>query len=602
VQSAVPPAPVDVRRPERGGERALPAPATGSADRQPITAREVIVACVGACLLSIGMNWPIAAHLGSHIGEDLGDPVRTAWQLAWQGHAVLHHPLHLWNANAFWPHRETFAFSDSLLGYLPASLIGHGPVAALVRYNLLFLFAYALCFVGAYLLARELGVRRWAAVVAGAAFAYAPFRLSMNGHLHVISSGGIPLVLFLLLRGYRRGSARTVLAGWLVAAWQLTLGFTLGLQLGYLLLVLVAIAAVVWLRRGRPRLPRPAVVATGVGVIVVAAVVAFQARPLLQVARDYPNAHRAGGEIAHYSAPPKAFLSAPPEDRLWGSATASVRHTLNTPNEQNQFPGIAVVMLAIVGVGAGTVYSRRLRAGIAIAVFVLAVTALGYGVLNGDLTYRLLHHAPGWAGVRTPGRLATLSSLGLALLAAAGVHRIAAAASGTLRRRRARVASAAPAVIACVAAAAVLAEGLGTVPNPAVPPVPAGLAAVPAPQLPLPTNPAFDRGYQYWSTGRFQPIVNGVATFSFTSQNKLRQAMNAFPNVRSVELLRRMGVRTVILHLDIHRLPIPLKWLAPHPRYARLAAAKSVASLPLTMTRHGSYIVYALEPLPGAGS
>ena len=93
----------------------MPAPATGSADRQPITVREVVVACVGACLLSVGMNWPIAAHLGSHIGEDLGDPVRTAWQLAWQGHAVLHHPLHLWNANAFWPHRETFAFSDSLL-------------------------------------------------------------------------------------------------------------------------------------------------------------------------------------------------------------------------------------------------------------------------------------------------------------------------------------------------------------------------------------------------------------------------------------------------------------------------------------------------------
>ena len=35
--------------------------------------------------------------------------------------------------------------------------------------------------------------------------------------MHVISSGGIPLALFLLLRGYRRGSAATILAGWLVA-------------------------------------------------------------------------------------------------------------------------------------------------------------------------------------------------------------------------------------------------------------------------------------------------------------------------------------------------------------------------------------------------
>ena len=55
------------------------------------------------------------------------------------------------------------------------------------------------------------------------------------GHLHVISSGGIPLALFLLLRGYRRGSRGLVLAGWLVSAWQISLGFTLGLQFAYLL-------------------------------------------------------------------------------------------------------------------------------------------------------------------------------------------------------------------------------------------------------------------------------------------------------------------------------------------------------------------------------
>ena len=55
------------------------------------------------------------------------------------------------------------------------------------------------------------------------------------GHLHVISSGGIPLALFLLLRGYRRCSRGLVLAGWLVSAWQVSLGFTLGLQYAYLL-------------------------------------------------------------------------------------------------------------------------------------------------------------------------------------------------------------------------------------------------------------------------------------------------------------------------------------------------------------------------------
>ena len=43
-------------------------------------------------------------------------------------------------------------------------------------------------------------------IAAGVAFAYAPYRVTEAGHLHVIPSGGIPLALFLLFRGYRRGS------------------------------------------------------------------------------------------------------------------------------------------------------------------------------------------------------------------------------------------------------------------------------------------------------------------------------------------------------------------------------------------------------------
>ena len=103
------------------------------------------------------------------------------------------------------------------------------------------------------------------------------------GHLHVISSGGIPLALFLLLRGYRRRSRGLVLAGWLVSAWQISLGFTLGLQYAYLLAVLALVALAYWWRgrlrpsldaaRGagsarRPLIPRTLLAVTVVGVAV----------------------------------------------------------------------------------------------------------------------------------------------------------------------------------------------------------------------------------------------------------------------------------------------------------------------------------------------
>src|SRR5205814_2476208 len=60
--------------------------------------------------------------------------------------------------------------------------------------------------------------------------------------------GGIALALFLLLRGYRRSSRVTVLGGWLVSAWQVSLGFTLGLQYCYLLAVIGLVAVVWWAR------------------------------------------------------------------------------------------------------------------------------------------------------------------------------------------------------------------------------------------------------------------------------------------------------------------------------------------------------------------
>src|SRR3954469_12624888 len=196
------------------------------------------------------MHWPLPLHIGRDVPRDLGDPLPQAWQGAWGGHALLPPPLGFFQANVFWPLKNSLAFSDALAGYSPAGLIGSGPHAAIVRYDLLFLFAYALAFFGAYLLARELGAGRVGAFVASAAFAYAPWRLEQDGHLHVLSSGGIPLALFFLVRGYRRGNRWLVLAGWIVAAWQVSLGFTLGIQLAYLL-ALLAVGAGVWAwRRG----------------------------------------------------------------------------------------------------------------------------------------------------------------------------------------------------------------------------------------------------------------------------------------------------------------------------------------------------------------
>ncbi|MFN2467648.1 MAG: hypothetical protein ABR521_05885, partial [Gaiellaceae bacterium] len=184
--------------------------------------RELTLLALAAVAAAVAMHWPLVLHLGQDVPKDLGDPLSQAWQVAWGGHALANQPLDYFQANQFWPLRDSLAFSDALIGYAPAGMVGEGFEAAIARYDVLFLFAYALAFAGAHLLGRELGLGPLAAAVAGAAYAYAPWRLEQDGHMHVISSGGIPLSLFLLVRGYRSGRPGLVVAGWAVAAWQLS--------------------------------------------------------------------------------------------------------------------------------------------------------------------------------------------------------------------------------------------------------------------------------------------------------------------------------------------------------------------------------------------
>jgi hypothetical protein len=552
----------------------------GNAAGSPLRlVREALLAALTGIGLAIVMTWPLVLHLGTEIGKDLGDPLLETWQVAWIGHALLETPLDLWQANTFWPFKDTLAFSDALVGYAPAALVAQAsPHAALVVYNLLFLGAYGLAFLGAYLLARELGAGWIGAAAAGVAFAYAPWKLAQNGHLHVLSSGAIPLALFLLLRGYRRRSAGLVLGGWLVTAWQMTLGFTLGLQLAYLLVVLAVIAMVAVAARAVPVPDRRVVVATGVGIAVFAIATGFMARPYLRVIDAHPEARRTPAYVESFSPELRSFLAAPAESWLLAGPTLRARAPLAAPEEMSLFPGFAISLLALVGV-LGSVFPRRLRVGLAVAVLVCAALSLGVRDVSGVEKYLtpyrfLFDFAPGWDGVRTPGRINNLTSLGLALLAGAGLCVI-------LRALRSRVGGLSTAVgLALVVV--ILVEGLGPLAHPRVPIPPAVMRVAASPQFHLP--PDDDLLYSYWSTAGFPKIVNGAGGFDPDAYDRLRKDVTGFPDARSVETLRKLGVKTVLVHPE-HTPGTP--WEG--------APTKSIAGLRLTRERVDGVVLFRLR-------
>jgi hypothetical protein len=513
---------------------------------------------VGA-LLAVVLTWPLLRDLTTVVPQDTGDPLGQAWFLSWPGQALLASPLGLFTGavfegNTFYPAEPSAAFSDSLLGYFPAALVGDGVTAAVVRYDLVFLFAYALAFAAAALLARELGCRPAAAAVAGAAFAWAPWRMTHNGHLNVLSTGGVALTVFLLVSGYRRGRPWQVVAGWAAAAWQISLGFALGIWFAYFLAALAALSAATWLRLGRPALPGPLVRATAVGGALFLVVTALMVRPYLRILAQDPDATRGREEVVFYSPPLRSLLAAPGESRVWGQATAFARDTLPWAPEQALFPGLLAVVLAIIGLrwrGA----TPGLRIGLFVGTALLVLLSLGFSLLGGALYAPLFDYAPGWSGLRTPGRLAFLWSLGLALLAAFGAQRVVDATRTALQRARRpeRACRALAAAVGVALAALVAYEGSPRLPLVAVPQPPAALADAVGPRLHLPSDSLHDTAYMLWSTAGYPQIANGSASYTPATLEQLRAATAGFPDAASVQVLRDVGIRTVVVHRD--RLP-----------------------------------------------
>ena len=513
--------------------------------------------------------------LASSVPGHARDPQLLSWVLAWPGHAVTN-GKNLWDANIFAPSRNSFAFTDALLGYLPFSLIGEGPVAAVVRYNVVLLFAFALAFAGTWVLVRQLGLGRAAALVAAIAFAFNPWRLSQLNHLQILSSGGIPLALAMLARGHGvhlrtgRGPVRPgwALAGWATAAWHVSLGFGLGLQLAYVLAICTAVAGVRMLvraQRGHGWPPRRLLAANGIGLVLFLGTAGVLAQPYLMAVEDHPHARRSIGEIEFWSPTASSLLIAPESSWLWGRYTADRRAEIQGLNEKALFPGLAVTTLAVVGLVLPGPWSRRRTVLLAGSVVVIVVVALGTQGPFGGRGFRLVYDwFPGYQGIRTPGRLVTTAWLGLALLAAHGVTVLTRELGGLSALRDAAAGRALAVGLAFGLSSLVLLEGLDTVEQTPLRPAPAiALAELAQPVMVLPSEDEFDEQVMRWSTAGFPEVVNGVSGFPTAEQTELREAAARLPDPIALERLRRSGVRTLVLLNDV----------LPGSRYAGAALA-----------------------------
>jgi len=284
------------------------------------------------------MTWPLVRSLDRFV-SDPGDPYLTAWILHWDWRQFFRDPLHLFDANIFYPARLALAFSENLFG---AALFGFPLYAAgfppITVANVILLLGMASSGFGAWALAREMTGDAAASVVAGLFYAFVPFRFSHLPHVQMQWGAFLPLFLLYLWRFLEQGRWRDLALYALFFAWNAIASVYYGV-FGVFALVVTLGLELTRRRAWNTALPRRIAAATGASLL---AILPF-ALPYFRASRLY-RFRREIGEVFFFSASPKAFLSAGFRSKVYAGLTARFASP-----EADLFFGLVVPALAVVG-------------------------------------------------------------------------------------------------------------------------------------------------------------------------------------------------------------------------------------------------------------
>jgi hypothetical protein len=482
--------------------------------------------------LAVLHTWPLAAGLTSWSRLDNADTALNAWILAWDAHQLPRDPLHLFDANIFYPEPRTLAFSEHMIvqGVLGLPLFALGWSAVTV-YNVLVLAGFALSGLAMAIVAERWTGSRRAGLVAGIAYAFNAHTLVRFGHMQALHVQFLPFALDalhdLLDRPDWAAAARLAAC---CALQSLTSNYLL-VMTALAMLVSAAAAPAAWIGSdGRRRLLMTAAAAVACGAVLVPFLLPYYHANATQ------GLVRSFDEVAFYSGQWRDYLAT--GGRLHYAAWSHRFFEGATP----LFPGFTVLALAAVALAIpGTWRAHRTRAMIALAV-VAVVFSFGAHVPG----YRWLYdHVPVLQGIRGVVRLGWLWLLALAVLAAAGLAQ--------LERQWPRRAT----VLAIVAAALVTVEAARTpmafTRFDGVPPIYAHVAALPEAVLaefPFP-DPAViqDNGpYVIASTLHFHPLLNGYSGFTPASYKLHAAIARRFPSAEALREFGLLGATHIVVH------------------------------------------------------
>jgi PA14 domain-containing protein len=485
-------------------------------------------------LLTAVHTWPLVTSPAHLSRNDNSDTMLNEWAIAWIAHQLPRDPLHLFDANIFYPEKHTLAYSEPLIvqGLLAAPLIwlGASPVLA---YNILLLSGLALTgWTMAMLVARWTG-DDFAGTVAGMIFAFNAHTLTRLPHLQAQHAEFLPLALLCLdqLLRQRRWSSAYWLAIWFVLQSMTSL---------HLLVMTAIVLSAATLARPEAWLGTP-FRELAPKLLVVAVVAGLALTPMLIPYWQL----RAGGfersldEVAYFSANASDYWTTPSRLHAWLGTSARGATSL--------FPGVAALVLAGLALTGREVALRDPRVRMTV-VFGIVGVILSFGPIVPGYAFVYTMFPPLQA-VRAAARFGYIGIVAVAILAGFGLS--------ALRRQwreRRGLQSAATAVFAALVFLETVVAPIRYEPFSSIPAIydSSELKTADAvAELPFPPADVVSRNaaFMLGSTRNFRPLVNGYSGFIPPSYFAHYVQLAGFPDDEAIEVLKALGVSHVIVHL-----------------------------------------------------
>lgn len=523
--------------------------------------------------VTVWFTWPLA-RAPARLGTPNLDAYGNMWALAWVAHQAVRDPLHLFDANMYFPWSRSLAYAESLIpqALQAAPILALGG-SVLLAYNVVLLFTFPLSALGAYLLAADFCHSRRAAFLAGFGYGFFAYRWDHIVHIQSLSTQWLPFALFFARRAIRSGGAASLLGMGICTLLQ-------ALSSGYFAVLALAAAGIAilweaWQLGSLPRLGR------AVGVLVLCLVPALPVFLQYRAVQQRHGFSRGRAESMAWSARFASYLDPGPVSTLPHvvalNGWAQDREPL-FPGSWALLFGAAGALAALRGSGGGLALGWlavgfSLSLGPEIRVFGLVVPG----------PFELFRLLPGGRLLRTPSRLGVLAVLGLVVLAAIAWARLVG---------RGRLAW----VWTVLAAGLILADAYPGELHGAfreIPRAPASVAWLASAKrgavLELPWNQHEEAAlYLYWSTRHWQPMVNGYASFEAPGNLGLGMLGNRWPSEYSARVFRAAGIRYVLVHADR---------LSPSHRDRLLKATRLPDRVSLAIVS-GPDRIYEIEPAP----